>query len=293
MVELPRSPESLRRMLRHALRDARDEAGLTQRHAAETLEWSVSKIIRIEQGVVGVTTSDLKWLLDLYKVKDEKRREHLLDLARRSRRRPSWSEFSNAFSADSLILFGSESDARTILKYEPTFVPGILQTEEHTRALLKGLGIEDQKRVNQVVAARAQRQELLQETQRPELRFVIGEAAVSRNVGGRAIMRNQLERIHAVSRLPGVNIQILDFDAGAHPKMGGAFTVLEFSDVHLEDLLYLENASGDKTIRDVPEMVADFREAFEILSDMATPSNALETRLDEIASARFGIKTPN
>ena len=63
-------PTVQRRQLRTALRQARREAKLTQRGVAEALDWSLSKVIRIETGQVGVTATDLKALLDLYRVSD-------------------------------------------------------------------------------------------------------------------------------------------------------------------------------------------------------------------------------
>src|SRR5690242_8911368 len=109
------TPETMRRRLRLAVRQARAAADMTQKDAAAALDWSLSKLIRIEQGAVGVTTTDLQALLGLYGLTDEEQVAELIDLAKGSRR-SEWSEFRNVYSQASLLLFGSEGAARLIRK---------------------------------------------------------------------------------------------------------------------------------------------------------------------------------
>jgi transcriptional regulator with XRE-family HTH domain len=280
------TPEIMRRRLRVALRQARDAAGLTQRAAAEAMEWSISKIIRIEQGAVAITPIDLRALLAAYKVTDEKRVLELIDLARGSKRQ-AWSEYKDVYSQAARTLFGSEAAAKTIYSYEPTFVPGLLQTEEYAEALLAGLGFSEEA-VERMVSARVERQELLDLDVRPNFYLILGEAAVSRAVGGRRVMTRQLERIKELGARQGISIQVLPFSAGAHPKMGGgAFVILEFEDENLDDLLYLENATDESTTRDDPQLIADYRDAFATLEAMATKPDDLAHVLDAIAAIRF------
>jgi transcriptional regulator with XRE-family HTH domain len=279
-------PELVRRRLRFALREAREAAGIKQQDAADALDWHVSKIIRIEQGAVGITPVDLRALLDIYGVKDESRVAKLVDLARGSRGQ-SWAEYKEVYSPATLDLFGSEAGAKSISKYEPTFVAGLLQTEEYARALMEGLGHEP-KEVELKVSARIERQELLLERNSPpELHFILGEAAVSRAVGGPRVMSRQLERIKELGMRPGISLQILRFSVGAHPHMGGAFTILEFPDESLDDLLYLENAGGERTIRHEPRVLADYWETFRKLEAISTKPDKLADVLDRIQAERF------
>jgi hypothetical protein len=250
------------------------------------MEWSVSKIIRIEQGAVAITPIDLRALLAAYNVTDEKRVLELADLARGSKRQ-SWSEYKEVYSQAALTLFGSEAAAKARYSYEPTFVPGLLQTQEYGQALLTGLGFSEE-RLERMVNARVERQELLDLEPRPNLSFILGEAVVSYAVGGRRVMLRQLERIKELGARPGISIQILPFAAGAHPKMGGgAFVILEFEDENLDDLLYLENAAGESTTRDDPELIADYRDSLAKLETMATKPDDLAHVLDAIAAVRF------
>lgn len=276
----------MRRRLRLALREAREAAGLTQRAVAEKLDWSLSKIIRIEQGAVGITPVDVRALLtDVYGVIDDKQVDELVDLARRSRKQP-WAEYRSVYGQDALNLFGSEAAARVIYKYEPTFVPGLLQTPEYAHALLTSLG-NPERDVELMVSARMERQELLDREDRPELQFIIGEAAVSRAVGGPRAMARQLERIKELGTRPGISLQILPFAAGEHPSMGAAFTILEFADVTVSDVLYLETHEGITILHEDAEKRSEYLEYFDTLQRLATKPDELASVLDTIEAQRF------
>jgi transcriptional regulator with XRE-family HTH domain len=278
------APEVMRRRLRLALRQFREDLGLTQKESAARLYWSVSKIIRIEQGVVPVTPTDVRALLSLYGVTDQQQVDGLINLALGSKKQP-WDDYKEVYSPAALTLFGNESAAKIISKYEPTYVPGLLQTPEYARALLKGLGHSDHE-VELMVTARIERQELLEHDARPKLEYIIGEGAVSTAAGGPDVMLRQFERIKELGAQPGISIHILPFSAGAHRRMADAFTILEFGD-ELDDLLYLENAGRETTTRDDQNLIAEYRNDFLDLEAMSSKSGDLAQVLDDIASVRF------
>jgi transcriptional regulator with XRE-family HTH domain len=280
-------PEVKRRRLKVALRHDREATGLTQKDVADALDWSVSKVIRIEAGAVGLSATDLRALMDLYKIADEKRQAELVELARGSRKQ-SWSEYSDVYSAVARTLFGNEVAAKVIYKYEPTFIPGLLQTEEYARALLSGVGHSEQE-IERMVRGRLERQELLEKDNQPQLQFILGEAAVSRAVGGRGVMLRQLERLKELNSPPEISLQVLQFEAGAHPRMGEAFTILEFTDENVDDLVYLENAGGESLSREDPEVIAAYRRDFVTLQGLASPSSDFDTTIDRIAAARLAV----
>jgi Domain of unknown function (DUF5753) len=101
-------------------------------------------------------------------------------------------------------------------------------------------------------------------------------------------MRRQLDRILEVSTLPGVTVRMLLFSAGPHPGMAGAFTIMEFGDPDLDDVLYLENAGGETITREQPELIAEYRSVFARLETLSTRPEELESVLSHIASTRFG-----
>src|SRR5690349_9051819 len=87
------SPVVSRRRLRTELRTARMSADLTQEEVAKEMDWSLSKIIRIETGSVSLSRNDLYGLLRLYQISDRHREDELLSLARAARRVSSWSKY--------------------------------------------------------------------------------------------------------------------------------------------------------------------------------------------------------
>jgi len=273
------SPELMRRQLRTTLRRCREVAMLTQEAVAATLDWSVSKLIRIENGSVGATPTDVRALLEVYGVRDSEKIGQLVQLARDSRKQP-WAQYKDVYSQAALTLFAYEAAADTIYKYEPIFIPGLLQVEEYSRALFIGLGNRDNVDIDRMVSARLARQEILDRDAGPKLHFIIGEAAIRCVVGGPAVMTRQFELLKYVSKRPHVSLQIMPFLAGAHPKMGGAFTILEFDNPDIEDLLYLEHAGGDSVSRDNPEDIAEFRNDFKLLQEMASEPSDFAAALD-------------
>jgi transcriptional regulator with XRE-family HTH domain len=279
--------EVKKRRLRGALRQARLDAGMTQKAAAEKLVWSASKIVRIEQGTVPVTPSDVRVLLHLYGTEDDSGVEGLVALAKDAREDKGWGPYGDILSQYSLELFGNEPAAKVIYKYEPSVVPGLFQTQEYARFLLKALGIsEDQ--IDRRLEVRAQRQMLLESPARPDISFIIGEAAFIRPVGNVEIMREQITHILGLAKLDRISVLLLPFSAGAHRGMGSAFTVLQFEDALLPDLLYLENAERESISRDEAGEIRRFLELFDDLQEMATKSGSLEEQVKGILRERYG-----
>ncbi len=278
--------EVKRRRLRIALRDARNESEMTQKTAAENLSWSISKIVRIEQGAVPVTPIDVRAMLSLYGVTDAERVESLAALAIEARESKGFKEYADVFSADAVELFGSEQSAKTIYKHEPTVIPGILQVQEYARALLMGVG-NSQERVTRKLEARLQRQRILENRVRPELNFIIGEAALLRPIGGPDVMLEQLEALRKLSREKDINLYILPFSAGPHRALGNAFTILQFANPENSDVLYLENAGGVSISRTSQEEVDRYLDIFVELEGMTERAGEFEALLDQIISERY------
>lgn len=283
----PETVEVKKRRLRTALRQARVGAEMTQKVAADELVWSTSKIVRIELGTVPVTPTDVRAMLHLYRVSDESQVEDLVELAKTAREDKGWNAFNDVFSPQGLELFGNEPAAKVIYKYEPSVVPGLFQTQDYTRSLLRTLGNSDEQ-VERRLEARAQRQRLLENPVRPDLNFILGEAAISRAVGSEETMREQLAHTLELTQRDGINVELLPFSAGAHRGMDNAFTVLQFEDPLLADLLYLENAERESVSRDESGDIKKYLDLFVELQNMATKFGSLEEHINRILRARYG-----
>lgn len=273
--------EVKKRRLRTALRQARIDAKLTQKAAADKFVWSVSKIVRIEQGTVPVTPSDVRVMLQLYGVTDNSRIEELVNLAKQAREDKGLSAFSDVVSDEARELFGNEAAARVIYKYEPSVFPGLFQTQEYARSLLHALGYSEEE-VEKRLELREQRQRMLESPHRPELNFIIGETALSRPVGDDDVMREQLRHLLELTEADGISMFVLPFAAGVHRAMGGAFTVLQFEDPQLPDLLYLENAVGERVSRDQEGEIKTYLELFVELRAMASRYGSPEEQIESI-----------
>ena len=273
-----------RRRLRTELRRARSSAGFTQRDVAEAMDWSLSKLNRIESGLVGISTTDLKALLQHYGIVDPTEVDRFLGLARAGKeQRAWWAAYKEATSQQYLTFLGYESSASLIQMFQPLLIPGLLQEEEYARAVLRAYGgSATDKRVEEWVELRMRRQEeIFERPDPPEMVFVLDEAALHRWVGGRDVMRHQLHRLRNEATRGNVTIEVVPFRAGEHPGMKGPFAILEFADDRDEDVLFLENPRGDTISRDEQEEIKPYREAFLRLRELAREGD-LDVLIDKV-----------
>jgi transcriptional regulator with XRE-family HTH domain len=278
------SPLVQRRRLRAELRRARQERGLTQEQVASDMEWSLSKMIRIEGASTGISTNDLKALLGLYQITDTERAEQLTALARSARERSWWSAYRDVAPPALLQLIEYESAASVIRQFETMFIPGILQTEDYARIVIEDHYDEkpESGKVRALVDLRVRREELLERENPPQFSFILDETAVRRFIGGQSVMHRQVGRLIEVAGKPNVTIEIVPFSVGLHPGMGGPFEVIEFADALDEDVVFLESPRGD-IVSDDPDETLRYREAFGQLGKISLNVQDSLTFLHQIA----------
>jgi transcriptional regulator with XRE-family HTH domain len=263
-VAVRSGPTIRQRRLAADLERLRVRAGLSREQAAEQLDWHPTKLYRIENARSGVTTGDMRHLLDLYGVDDERQREALVTLARSARQKGWWTKYQDVFAGSYVEL---EAEASVIHAFEPVLVPGLLQTEGYTRALIKAsLVVRD---IEQRVEARMQRQALLEGDSAPVLWAVIDETALTRPVGGAATMREQLDWLIQARDQQNVTVQVIRSSLGAHPGMDGSFVILDFADPdYFAPVVYLEHAT-DGLYLEEPEEIARYTLMFDHLRAIA------------------------
>ena len=256
-MSTPVEPSLNRRKLRSALRKGRQGMSLTQQLAAEALEWSLSKIIRIETGNVGVSVTDLRAMLKLYDITDPGTVATLEEAARGSKGPSWWSSFHDVLNPHFAQYLGYETAASTLRTYHPIVIPGHLQTEQYATALL-GESERERRRLERLVKLRMERRRRMFETEsRPPARFYVDEAAVRRVIGGPETMREQLAQLEEYSARRDVSVRVLPFAAGAHFSTLGSFILLTFEED--DDLLYLENATGSMTGTEDRELLTKYQ----------------------------------
>ncbi|WP_372349869.1 helix-turn-helix domain-containing protein [Streptomyces sp. KL116D] len=259
----------LRLQLRTELRKARIAAGLTQRQVADRMEWSPSKLIRIEAGEVGISVNDLRPLAAAYGLSDRRKLEELLDMARGSRRMP-FTEYRDLYSKDFMQRLALESAASVHRQFAPLLLPGLLQTEEYMRAVIGAYGKDmPEDDVDRIVESRLARQDVLEDPEGREFSFVLDESLVRRVMGGRGVMRAQLEHLASLSEREHITLQILPFSVGAHPGIQGPFSLFEFKAEGMEDALFLEDSRGITIASTSAEETRQYLERFWELEDLS------------------------
>jgi transcriptional regulator with XRE-family HTH domain len=276
------SPEVGRRHLAMDLRRLRAATGRTIDDVARHLECSAAKVSRMETGVVRVGISDLRAVLELYGVVGAER-EALFALARRSRRRGWWHEFTDVVPPGSETFYGLEDGAATIQQYSTSLVPGLLQTPAYAVALVGSVpGVPEAVRRRRV-DLRLRRQQLL--ARAPTVTMVLDEAVLRREVGGAAVMAGQVAHLLEMARCPHVRLQVLPFAAGAHPAAGVSFTVFGFADPGEAPVAFRELLDANSFL-DRPDQVAFYTDAFaeasRVAADPEASSALLAARLEEL-----------
>jgi transcriptional regulator with XRE-family HTH domain len=263
------NPLAQQRRLRGELRQSRTLAGLTQRTVAEELDWSTSKVIRIETGAVGVSTTDLRALLQLYGVTDQARVAELVEMAKAARQKAWWDDYRDGFNAKLVNFVASEAGAAGIRQFQSLIVPGALQTAEYARAVLRAFGSEPEL-VERAIRMRLARKDGLVAVDGPSATFVLDESVLLRRVGAPEIMRAQVAHLEELDSLPRISIKVVPFDAGVHDGMQVSFTIFEFDDEGPEHVVYLNQPGELVLVKNDADEVCHYIELFTELDERAS-----------------------
>lgn len=267
-----RGPVLTRRRLRFELRQFREAAQLTLDHVAREMVWSTSKIVRIENGVVGVSVNDTKALLALYGVTEPAVVKELLGLASDSRRRMWWAKYREHVPSTFLEFVGLEDDASRIQHYSPFVVPGLLQTPEYARAIADNdpvmPGTAEQ------VDIRMNRQgRLLGGADPPRYIAVLDESVLYRRFGDDTVLRDQLNALLDHVREPHIEVVIVPTDTVGHPGLAVGFVILEFEDPKDSPIVFHDQAGSD-VAAETPEDVARYVEVLDRLLSQGLRENS-------------------
>ncbi|MGI5140817.1 MULTISPECIES: helix-turn-helix domain-containing protein [unclassified Streptomyces] len=242
----PRSAPTVGQVvLGRRLLDLRERAGLKREEAARILRVAPATVRRMEMAEVALKIPYLQLLLKSYGVGDDEA-EAFVQLAEDANKPGWWQRFHDILPGWFSMYVSLEGAAALIRQYEPHFVPGIMQTEEYSRGVLKSgaVGQTRPEDIERHVALRMQRQELLTRENAPAIWAVMDETALRRTVGGPRVMRAQVERLLEVMQLPHVTLQVLEFSSGPHPGTYGPFVLFRFAMPELPDMVYSEYLTG-------------------------------------------------
>jgi transcriptional regulator with XRE-family HTH domain len=273
------------------LRSMREEAGITREQSAQALGCTTSKIGDLETGRSAPKVAELDRLLDLYRIAGAERAE-LLEFARASRRRKPRSKYATVvvpYTQRRAADLEAQSLASTFFSGE--LVPGILQTEGYAEATLRWANANSEAEVQRLLELRMGRKAALTRTDREPLRYwcILGEAALRTNVGGSAVMREQIAHLVETNRTrENVVIQILPLGAGMHALLGETVTLQRFPPP-ASAILRFEAHSGD-TLCDREADVAEAAHHLDLIRAMALgreeSTRFMESVLRELEAGR-------
>jgi transcriptional regulator with XRE-family HTH domain len=265
------SPAVARRRVRLAIREARDAAGLTQNQVAEEMEWSLSKVIRIDSGEVSISQNDLKPLLSYLGIKDKSVVSALVASARIARTRPrtAWyqkSPYREYLNPPLVRLIEFEAEATAMRSYSVYYPPGPLQVPSYAAALTGAWNHElPEEKLAVVVAARRRRHEaMLDRLKSMNVLMVLDQAVLEREIGGPAVLADQLRELHDLGSRRLLGIRMLPFANYSPNSNNGSFDLISLTDEDDSEVLYRENGTNDELIEDLA-ITARHRDRFDKL----------------------------
>jgi hypothetical protein len=242
-----RASTVLGRRLGGELLRLRDAAGKTQQQAADVLDATNSKIVKMERGWVPMRDIDIRALCVCYGLDDPKVMGRLLALAKLDReRRKAKGWWQHAPQAGGMAEYIAMEDvASEVRTWQQALIPGLLQTADYARAVVVSEGLwQDPDEIEGVVDVRMKRQARLSGSASLQLYAVIGEGALRQQVGGPDVMRAQLQHLRAAAELPNVRVQVLPFRAGGHACIGGSFNIVSFAESEAVDVVHVDSIAA-------------------------------------------------
>lgn len=258
------APTLHQRELGMLLRSLRVERGLTVEEVAGKLLCSPSRIRQLEVAANVPTMGDLRDLRTLFKL-DDPTVDRLTELAREAKQQGWWAEYQDL----GVPYIGLEQHASSITSYTMSYLPALLQTGKYARAIITAIAPRIEPRIlEQRVEARLRRQHVLNGKNPPSYVVLLDEAVLHRPVGGRAVMREQLDKVLTMIQKQTVYIQIVPFERGAGAAQDSNFVLLQFSEPDPSSAVYVEGLSAYHFLEDKKD-VDRYVEAVERLKQSA------------------------
>lgn len=268
------APTVLRIVLGKRLGALREKAGVSREAAAKVLDVAPLTIRRMENSEVSLKLPYVRLLLQAYGV-TESEAEEFAELVKGANRPGWWHRYRDALPSWFSAYISLEDQASLIRTYEPHYVPGLLQTEEYARGVLRAGAHRNDGELERRVALRIKRQQLLTKPDAPFLWILMEEAVLRRPVGDPDVMRGQIDQLLEATEIPNVTLQIMPFAIGPHLGAFGPFHLFRFDIADLPDVVYTENLTGAVYMDQRPDIAA-YLEVLDNMSARAAPVD--ETR---------------
>jgi transcriptional regulator with XRE-family HTH domain len=282
-IRAGQAPTVLRVILGKRLQALREQAGLSFEQAARALDVNHATVRRMEKAEVGLKIPYVEKLLRTYGVTDPVEADGFVALARKGNEPGWWHRYRDVLPDWFSGFVSLEAEATVIRAYEPHYVPGLLQTKDYARAVLRAgrPGASDQE-IERNLAVRMERQVLFRSRGAPMLWAVMDETVLRRPIGGQDVMRSQIAALAEACAEPNVRLQIMPFVGGPHPAMYGPFHIFRLQVRELPDFVYLESLVGAVYLDQVND-VSVFLEALDRMGAAAAPADGTEAILHRLS----------
>jgi hypothetical protein len=270
------APTAERRRLGNRLLVHRETAKMSRGAAGKVIRGSESKISRMEAGRVGFRERDVDELLQAYGV-DGRERAELLAMVESANRPNWWASYTDMMPSWLQYLVGLEDAAQQIRLYQPRVVPELLQTEAYATAVLRGGPEKAPKRnIDQLLRLQMRRQRVLLGPHLSRVWVWLDEGVLRRTVGGRDVMRGQVEYLLDLCRRGRLTLQVVPFSFGAYAAEH-SFCLFRFAG-ELPDVVHVKQHAGAQYV-DKGSQVETYRDIAERLAVQAETPVASEGRL--------------
>lgn len=266
-----RAPTIEQRQLGTHLRALRENGQLAAEDAAKELVWPATRIWELEAGIRRPSADDLHELSGLYKLSEAEAKQ-LAELADKAKHPGWWADYRDL----GVPYIGLEQHATVITTYTTHYFPALVQTSNYARAVISRIAPRiDPGILGERVEARMRRQHVLTQERPPRYQILLDESVLQRPVGGRAVMREQLNKVLTMATRGKATVQIVPLDIGAHPVQDSNFVLLDFNEAENSPIVFVEGLVKSELL-EKREDVNRYREALGYLLDSAlSPADSI------------------
>lgn len=245
---------------------------MTVEDAAVGLDCKHPKISKIETAQQGIKPDDVRILCELYGA-GRSTTESMVSLAHNARTRGWYQSYDDSTNPENIDFVELETDAESVANFEIDLVPGLLQTPDYARAVIRAAnpGIKPEI-LDRRVSLRMERQARVLDGEL-SVWAVVSETALGLPVGGADIRLAQLRRLAELAELPNVQVQVLPTRAGEHIAMGVPFCCFRFDDGY--GAVAIDHVTGTLFLEEEPD-IDRYRLVFQHLCGVASsPQDSL------------------
>lgn len=278
-----RQPTVRSRELGAGLRQAMEKARFSGKETARRLGWSDSRVSRLLGGTRGGSEVDVSAFLAVCGVKGRER-DRLLSLCK-DQHTPGWfQQHGSRLPRQVRTLVDHENKATVIGEYQSTLIPGLLQTGDYARALIKASGAVPESEFDDRVAARLARQNLLSRDRPPTFTFFVHEFVLRLPVGGAEVMSDQLHYLLRLSVRTNLTLRVLPSAIGAHAGCAGSFKLMEFAE--FKPIVYLDSETSSLFLEE-PEEISAYKRILAALEDTTLDEGQSREMIASVATELY------